>query len=150
MGYRGKFVNKASMVDATNETEVIIENGVTSDFAISCWYPSPDLTSKDCHNLFEGATPIHLTEEGYNRIEVVFDKKPTGLYGQGFIDERDDWVIRLKFHAVLDEAVLERFNCNFTVFAYMEETVDGATEIKKSDIVCRGSLTVLPGPYRNE
>lgn len=144
MGYRGRFVSKAALVDATNETEIIIENGVTSHFAISCWYPSSPESQHKC-DPFDNVIPIYLTAEGYTRIEIVFDDRPSGLEAIGRIDSAEDWVIRLDFSAKLDEAVVEKFINNFTIFAYIE--VDD--EIVKTDIVCRGQLTVLPGPYKN-
>ena len=40
--------------------------------------------------------PIHLIEEGYSKdgVKVVFVDPPEGLEAKGWIDERDDWVVR--------------------------------------------------------
>lgn len=143
MSYRHNHLKNLNISDTTTPSSITIENGVSSDFAFSCWYSKEH--RHDCNHNEKNLSPIHLTEEGYTRVEVIFDDQPVGLVATAYIDEEEDWVIRLELNAQLDEAIEQRFRCRYTILIHME--VDNV--ITKTDMVCKGKLTVLPSPWKS-
>lgn len=96
------------------------------------------------HHLIDMAKlfPIHLKKEGYGNPTVVFDKNYKGLTTKAYIDDAEDWVIRLFISAYLDEAVDEPVNTRFTV--KVSRTDEAKNKIV--DVASRGILRVLPAP----
>lgn len=86
--------------------------------------------------------PIHLTKEGYKDIKVAFNNAPEGLTYDSHIDEREDWVVRVLFDAQCQDAINEKLEVEYSVFA----TGVLAGRGKVSDVVSRGKLVILPGP----
>lgn len=86
--------------------------------------------------------PIHLTEEGYTDPVVVFDTTYSGLVANAWIDDTDDWVIRIYISAYLSEAVEESVSTKFIV------KLSRTDEDKKKivDVAARGTLKILPAP----
>ena len=87
--------------------------------------------------------PIHLTKEGYTTIKPVFIDPPSGLTAEGYIDEKDDWIARLKIEAKCESAIKEHVKTEFAVFA--TGTFKGGKKV--SDVIASGILEILPGPY---
>lgn len=80
--------------------------------------------------------PIHLTKEGYNKIIVQVGESKIGLSAKGWIDKKQDWVVRVWFKANI--ADLERpFVTDLAIRANNDE-------INKIDTVFLGKLVVLP------
>lgn len=105
--------------------------------------------------------PIHLLSEyeNYQTARVVFDNKPNGLTAQAWIDEIDDWVVRVLFGAELPEAITEHIDCHFSVFVdggpIETHRIDHKTKEQKtsitparSDVVAHGLLRILPSAYQ--
>lgn len=62
--------------------------------------------------------PIHLTEEGYKTVEVSFEPEIEGLEAEAWIDEGDDWVIRIHFVAQIDMEEFKPMSTKFAVRVY--------------------------------
>lgn len=86
--------------------------------------------------------PIHLTKEGYDEISVSLDEAPEGVTAVGHIDDKRDWIVRIKVSSATKEALKEKVRIPYTVFA---SGIVSNTETK--DVVARGAIVVLPGPY---
>lgn len=87
--------------------------------------------------------PIHLTEEGYKTITPVLLNAPSGLEMSGSIDDKSDWIVRLLVTANCKDAITEIAKAEYSVFA--SGVLKGGREV--TDVVARGILEVLPGPY---
>ena len=97
--------------------------------------------------------PIHLLAEGYKNINVAFKNPPEGLTATANIDDSKDivdskryirdWIVRIKLEAKCKDAIDESIDTKFAVFA--TGTLKGGKEV--SDVVARGILEILPGPY---
>lgn len=83
--------------------------------------------------------PIHLTEEGYEKVEILVSEQVDGIVGKGWIDEKEDWVVRCHFSGSTTKALEEPFVFHFAV------TVNCA-ELNKTDTVVLGRLVVMPAP----
>lgn len=85
--------------------------------------------------------PIHLKEEGYETISIVFDNPPDGLVGSGSIDSNDDWIIRLSIEPQCISAIKEDIEVPYAVFA------KGKFDNRKvSHMVTKGILHIVAGP----
>lgn len=158
-----RFVNNGS-----NKTQIFVANGTLVSYAFPCWYcekpqlirawhhmdahdhygwPDPRRPDKSCQiykHPYDDACddkifPIHLTEEGYDSVSVMFLNAPEGLTGEATIDEHDDWVIRVSFNADVDEATEEPVFVPFSIIANNSST--GA-----KDMALRGEVVILPAP----
>lgn len=85
--------------------------------------------------------PIHLTEEGYSNIEIVFNNKPEGFNATGYIDEKRDWIVRITIDSKVAEATNVRVEVPYAVFA--SGNVMGQN---RRDAISRGVMVILPGP----
>lgn len=80
--------------------------------------------------------PIHLLKEGYEKITVQTSDVKSGLAAKGWIDESEDWVVRVWFKA--DIADLKKpFVTDLAIRANNDE-------LKKIDTIFLGRLVVLP------
>ena len=86
--------------------------------------------------------PIHLTSEGYDEITVVFSDPVEGLSSVAYVDESDDWVIRIFFSAFVEEATDKPYETRFIVKAGR----DDESGHRVTDVVSRGKLKILPAP----
>lgn len=96
-----------------------------------------------CHRYLdmEKLKPIHLSDEGYESVDVAFDDAPDGLTATGYIDEDRDWVVRVTIDAMVADAIDKRIEIPYTVF------VSGKVmEHYRRDAVSRGTMVILPGP----
>lgn len=114
------------------------------DFAHSCC--SFDRGKRECDRCsryvdMDRMVPIHLRREGYTSVKVALDDPPAGLEATGRIDADRDWIVRIDVEASCEDAVKEKKEVPFTVFA--EGTVLGE---RVRDVVARGKIVVLPGP----
>ena len=94
--------------------------------------------------------PIHLLEEGYNRVTVAFAHRPPGLeVVEAYIDELDDWIVRVIFRAEVDEAVCNLNSMLYTVKVHHPGGGRGTAAFRqpRTDIVHRGKLIILPTPW---
>lgn len=87
--------------------------------------------------------PIHLAKEGYDTVSVAFKDAPEGLSAEGYIDEKHDWIVRIKVSAECDSAIDEPVEVRYVVFA--SGTFEGGREV--NDVVSRGIVKIIPGPY---
>lgn len=83
--------------------------------------------------------PIHLTKEGYTKVSVAFDNLPEGLLYDAWIDETDDWVVRVFFDADVKEAIDKPVDTRFIIKVIDEEE-------NRVDTVARGKLRIEPAP----
>lgn len=83
--------------------------------------------------------PIHLSKEGYENVIIATNETYEGLVIKGWIDEVDDWVIRVKFNARLEEATEKPVEIRFIV------KVTNETE-EAVDTVSLGHLVIMPAP----
>lgn len=80
--------------------------------------------------------PIHLTEEGYDKIIVQAGDAKSGISAKGWIDKDKDWVVRVWFKAAIPD--LEKpFITSLAVRANNDV-------LNKIDTVFLGRLIVLP------
>ena len=115
------------------------------DFAHSCCsFDEKKRECDHCHMYLDMSRllPIRLRREGYTGAEVALDNPPSGLSASASIDADKDWIVRIDVSAKSEEAVKERVEIPFTVFA--TGTVLGR---EACDVVSRGTLIVLPGPF---
>lgn len=84
--------------------------------------------------------PIHLEAEGYESVEILFANPPKGLTASGYLD---DYIIRFVISPQCDDALLEDVEVPYTVF------VSGTVGKRKArDVVAKGVLHILAGPYK--
>lgn len=84
--------------------------------------------------------PIHLIEEGYDQVTVSYEDSDNAahLATEAWIDEDDDYIVRMKVGANFDTFSDKPVDIRFTIFA-------GKSDGSVRDAVCHGILTVLPG-----
>lgn len=80
--------------------------------------------------------PIHLTAEGYKDVIVQVGDAKTGLASRGWIDDKQDWVVRVWFKANISD--LEK-----PLITDLAVRVSNK-ELMKIDTVFLGKLVVLP------
>lgn len=81
--------------------------------------------------------PIHLLKEGYEEASVSFVTPPEGLSATAWIDTSRDWIVRIKFIAYCENAILDPVKTKFAVRLKRPDN-------DRTDIVQLGMLTVLP------
>ena len=83
---------------------------------------------------------IHLSEEGYDQVVVSYEDNDNAahLITEAWIDEEDDYIVRMKVEANFDTFSDKPVDTRFTIFA-------GKSDGSARDAVCHGILTVLPG-----
>lgn len=105
--------------------------------------------------------PIHLLSdyEHYNKVRLSFREGTiTGLTTKIWIDEFEDWVVRVSFSPKLSNAINEHQDYHFSIFVdapeYTTSKIDARTKQTKSrtwpartDVVTHGILRVLPSSY---
>lgn len=84
----------------------------------------------------DSLAPIHLIDEGYERIFVQVSDSVSGLTAKGWIDEEDDWLIRILVHANIPN-LDKKFETKFAIRADNKS-------LNKIDTVFLGRLVVLP------
>lgn len=98
------------------------------------WYPFPN--ARRPMNL----EPIHLIEEGYSDVRVSIDDDEIAEYLKinAWIDEADDYIVRMSVKANFPTFYDKPVETRFTVFAanWQNSTIDA---------VCHAFITVLPG-----
>lgn len=65
--------------------------------------------------------PIHLLKEEYKTVEVAFQPVISGLNATGYIDEADDWIIRVHFVALVDDEEFKPQKTKFAVRVYNDD-----------------------------
>lgn len=85
--------------------------------------------------------PIHLTQEGYEDVSIVFKDAPDGLTYRAWIDEESDWIVRVFFDVEVEEAITDVVKVPFAVRVHLQ---DG--DYKKRDTVLKSKLVILPAP----
>lgn len=98
-------------------------------------------------------TPIHLRDEGYTDAVVAWATEdglaPEGLSVVGWIDEDEDWVVRVSVMPEMAEAREKQQKVRFSVFA--EAPADDSAKkrygMARRDLVVLADLTVLPSGY---
>lgn len=80
--------------------------------------------------------PIHLLAEGYKDITVQVGDTKSGLAAQGWIDEGEDWIVRVLFKAMISD-LDKPYVTRLAVRASNEK-------LNKIDTVFLGRLVVLP------
>lgn len=97
-------------------------------------HPHRYLDLSKCH-------PIHLLKEGYENVTIAFDDPPEGLTASGYIDEKQDWVVRFDLYPMCDDAIKKDIDVPYTVF------VDGSFGTRQvRDVVAKGILRIIHGP----
>ena len=118
---------------------------------------------KACRHYLDARTifPIHLRDEAErykDECEVVFwnDNGFVSEIGtSAWIDEADDWVVRVSFWPAIMEAITKPMHYRFTVFATADPYTTRVTDHKtgeeivrnfpgRKDVVGLGELVVLP------
>ena len=114
------------------------------DFASNCCTKGHSKCHRECKDLLDLSLffPIHLTEEGYTKAEVVFSGRPEGVEGEASIDERSDWIVRVLFRAETEDALTDPIEVPYKIRVLRS---DG-----RKHIVTKGVLVVMPGPYDEE
>ena len=89
--------------------------------------------------------PIHLIEEGYEKVYIAIKNKPEGLDAEAWIDKAHDHVIRIRFDAAVPEAESEPKDYHFSVI------VEGHVQVSKEepkrlvrDVAARGVIHIDP------
>ena len=92
------------------------------------------------HGVIVDMERIHLIEEGYDQATVSYEDNTIAqhLSTKAWIDESDDYIVRMNIGANLDTFSDKPIDIRFTVFVSKS---DGSAR----DAVCHGILTVLPG-----
>lgn len=98
-----------------------------------------------CHRFIDmdRMHPIHMRKEGYNKISIAFKNAPSGLTAEGHIDEKSDWIARIKLSAKCQSAIDEEVEVKYVVFA--SGVLKGGRET--TDVISRGIVKIMPGPY---
>lgn len=120
------------------------------------WIPEPGYCAPDLH--YECAThahhyvdmsrviPIHLTsaDEGYNSVSVAWVQQPQGITTTAWIDDDEDWIVRLNIACNDPNAKEEPQTYKLTVFVNAPASTGKPA---RHDIVVLAELTVLPSAY---
>lgn len=118
------------------------------DFAHSCCsYDHHKHHCDHCHRYLDmdNIRPIHLTEEGYDDIEIAMTPSVQGLSAHGYIDKKRDWVIRIHIDTKMESAIEKEQEIEYSVFA------NGIINEKNvTDIIANGKIVILPGPIVKE
>lgn len=94
--------------------------------------------------------PIHLTEEGYTRVDVAIKDKPSGVTVTGRIDEADDWIVRLDYQIDSPEATDKEISLDITarVFASAQTVLSNSGKMvnvpARKDTVFNGKIIITP------
>jgi hypothetical protein len=140
-GYR-KTTKKSVICDVTSNSDLHILNGASAEFAVPCFYVIKPGVKSGCKVGQPELEPIHLREEGYANPVIAIDDVPDGLSWLAWIDETDDHIVRMVFHAQCPGAVDEAIGRKVSVLI-TRQTLDKGP---RTDIVFRGRLTVQPSP----
>lgn len=99
----------------------------------------PDHPHRHAFNRIDMAklVPIHLLQEGYERCEVAFLPSLPGLSAKAWIDEADDWIIRVKFSAWVEDDDFKPQSTRFAVRVYN----DGE---ERCDVASIAEIVVMP------
>ncbi len=81
--------------------------------------------------------PIHLIREGYTEVLCGIYPEIAGIGITGYIDEIDDWIIRVHISAICESAISKMEQTNFSIFV---------TNGENSDPVMTGKIIVAPAP----
>lgn len=115
------------------------------DFAHSCCsHDAHRHCSDTCKDYIDMGklSPVHLLREGYQDVIVSLDEAPDGFQAEGYIDTDKDWIVRIIIGAMVPEALKEKIEVPYTVF--VEGFLD---DMKHRDVVSRGTIVIIPGPY---
>lgn len=93
--------------------------------------------------------PIHLTREGYSKASVNMMGKPQELNAIAWIDEKDDWVVRVLFDAHITTDADYEFKPITIPFSVKVSRYNSQGQVQNRDIVSLGELTILPAPNTN-
>jgi len=99
--------------------------------------------------------PIHLFEEGYSQVELVFEDDMISKH-DAYIDEEDDWIVRVKLYTDASMEIAERVETSMAV--YVIGTSDKSSRVvgpspQRVDLVALMRLVILPTvvtPHINE
>lgn len=86
--------------------------------------------------------PVHLTEEGYTKAVVDMENPPAGVKAEAWIDEANDWVVRILFDVAIPN-MTEPLRLKYTV-----RVERGTGNRIHRDIVTIGVLDILPAVYK--
>lgn len=126
-----------------------------TDHICQMWIPEPGYTidgpgecRRPFHNYidYSKVTPIHLLSdyEGYDNEGIVaWVEKPEGIDATAYVDENEDWVVRVDISANDADAVERPQVYRFSVF------LDSSTTHRR-DLVVLAELIVLPSAYQSE
>lgn len=90
--------------------------------------------------------PIHLKEEGYTTVDVVFKDPPEGITASAFIDDTEDWVIRVDIDLNCEEAISDDIEVPYSIFVNGSFKDSKTTTRTMRNIVAKGILHILAGP----
>jgi len=94
--------------------------------------------------------PIHLLseDEGYSSVTVNWLSDHNGVTAVGWIDEVEDWVVRVRFDVASPNALEEPLDLKFA--AFVNSTGDEARGLSaRRDLVLLGTLHILPAAALN-
>ena len=156
------------LVDAATPSVVCIDNGAIARIEIPCSYinwfchdrvlhdhlgwPEPRHVDKSCQlpagmDKVAMVDEMNLPDEGYTDVEIVFANAPEGLSAEGIIDYDSIWIT---FTAYCNDAIDKDVDVPFTVFACgLGMNIDGDMSMPLRDVVLKGTLHIIAGPYAN-
>lgn len=158
----------AYAVDTPTRTDIIVRNGETTRIAFPCYYvyrkdgmplpfkkvspakidhygwPRPDRRdhSFQPHHI-PGLViePIHLSDEGYDTVEVALPSDVSEGFNLG--GTIDDFIVRVNINAACDEASEEELRIPYSIMLSGFFDHDNTRQYVR-DIVTRGEVRVLP------
>lgn len=164
--------------DATTNSTITVDNGTISRLSIPCTYgieydpyihchsrfgrmvhdhfgwPSPDHPDHSCqepihrHHRHVEVRSIDLVGEGYDQIEVSFTDPPEGLTAVGTIDYD---IVIVTFTTMCPDARENDIDVPFCIYAIGEtEDNPGEPSISMRDVVTKGTLHIIAGPFEGE
>lgn len=93
--------------------------------------------------------PIHLLSEyeGYESVTVGWVDDHEGIEATAYIDEVEDWVVRLQINCQDPNALEELQRYRLAVYAYANTNDENHPERERKDLVVLAELIVLPAGY---
>ena len=107
---------------------------------------------KTCRHYLDAATifPIHLEAEGYTGFQVFLDEEhleddawKNQIYASAELDEKQDWVVRVRFWSQIDEHFHKPQRVPFIVRG--TAAAGSGFPNGRYDTIAHGELVILPG-----
>ena len=89
--------------------------------------------------------PVHLTKEGYTEVNVMFEDNAETFEYDAYIDEEDDWIVRVDLYSDISMGIGVRTETSMAVYVGTKMERDSKSLAQeRNDLVALMRLVVLP------